>query len=223
MIHRIGVPFLLGVLLFMPAAASDESTILKEVSTDELEAHAREIIQHVRPGGSPGEFAAIDYIVKTLEADGVPVEVLKFSAYVSDPVRCEARLKTRDAGPITCLTQALAHPTVEGGLSGPLVDCGKGTVADYRRVDVKGKIALVEALAYPSRVDAAETAGATAVVFSSPTDKLHELTVSTIWGTPTHKNYQRLPGIPSIAISKKDGNDLRARLASEPVELWLET
>ncbi len=173
MIHRIGVPFLLSVLIFAPAASSDESTILKEVSTDELEAHAREIIQHVRPGGSPGEFAAIDYIVKTLEADGVPVEVLKFSAYVSDPVQCKARLKTIDAGPITCLTQALAQPTVEGGLSGPLVDCGKGTAADYRRVDVKGKIALVEALAYPSRVDAAEKAGATAVVFSSPNDQRH--------------------------------------------------
>jgi hypothetical protein len=88
---------------------------------------------------------------------------------------------------------------------------------------VKGKIALVEALAYPWSIDAAEKAGAAAVVFSSPTDKLQELTVSTIWGTPTHKNYQRLPNIPSIAISKKDGNDLRAKLASEPLELWLET
>ena len=150
MIHRIGVPFLLSVLILVPAASSDESTILKEVSTDDLEAHAREIIQHVRPGGSSGEFAAIEYTVETLKADGIPVEVMEFSAYVSDPVRCEARLKTQGAEPITCLTQALAEPTDEGGLSGRLVDCGTGTVTDYQRVDVKGKIALVEALAYPS-------------------------------------------------------------------------
>ncbi len=173
-------------------------------------------VSYVQPGGSSGEFAAIEYIVETLEADGIPVEVMEFSAYVSDPMRCEARLKTQGAEPITCLTQALAEPTDEGGLSGRLVDCGTGTVTDYQRVDVKGKIALVEALAYPPRVDAA-------VVFSSPTDKLHELTVSTIWGTPTHKNYQRLPDIPSIAISKKDGNALRSMLTSESVELWLET
>lgn len=223
MIHRIGVPFLLSVLMLVPAASSDEPTILNEVSTDNLEAHAREIIQYVRPGGSPGESAAIDYIVETLDADGIPVEVMEFSAYVSDPVSCEAKLKTQDAEPITCLTQALAKPTDDGGSSGWLVDCGKGTVADYRGVDVKGKFALVEALAYPWSIDAAEKAGAAAVVFSSPTDKLHELTVSTIWGTPTHKNYQRLPGIPSIAINKKDGNALRAKLRSEPVEFWLET
>ena len=52
------IPFVLALLL-QPSSAS----WLSEVSPDELERHSREIVRHVRPSGSPGEFAAIDYIV----------------------------------------------------------------------------------------------------------------------------------------------------------------
>ena len=65
-----------------------------EVSPGGLEGHSREIVRHLRPSGSPGEFAAIDYIVSRLEAEGVPVEVHELSAYVSDPVRASFRVES---------------------------------------------------------------------------------------------------------------------------------
>ena len=39
------------------------------ITPDRLAVHTREIVRHERPSGSPGENAAIDYIVATLRAD----------------------------------------------------------------------------------------------------------------------------------------------------------
>src|SRR3989304_1270340 len=74
-------------------ARTEEKDLLPEVSRQALEEHAREIVQHVRPSGSPGEVAPIDYIVRTLRGDGISVEVLEFEAFVSDPLRGSLRLE----------------------------------------------------------------------------------------------------------------------------------
>ena len=44
------------------------------ITVEGLAAQVEQIVQHQRPSGSPGENAAIDHIVATLRAAGVPVE-----------------------------------------------------------------------------------------------------------------------------------------------------
>jgi hypothetical protein len=208
--------------LSLEASAVDEKAMLAEIQPRELERHAREIVRHRRDGGSPGEHAAVDYVVRTLRAEGIPVEVHEFRAYVSFPGRCALRVEGAEPANPRCKTQALAAPS-PGGTRGELVFAGKGEKRDYEKLDVRGKVALVNGLPLPDGVKHAEEAGAVAAVFMSYSDLIQELTVSPIWGTPSHRNVQELPKIPSIHLGKSDGEALREAAGSKKVHVTIET
>ncbi|MCH7826072.1 MAG: hypothetical protein IH849_14835, partial [Acidobacteria bacterium] len=56
------------------AGLGDLAADVRELITPAgLEVQAAAIVEHERPSGSPGEFAAIDHIVETLTSAGVPV------------------------------------------------------------------------------------------------------------------------------------------------------
>ena len=222
------VSVFLGFFLAVAAApfslrAADEASLLGEVDAQALERHARAIVEHRRDGGSPGENAAVDYVVETLRAEGIDVEVHLFPGYVSNPGRCALRVEGAEPREPTCRTQALAAPTAPGGVHGELVYVASGTPSDYENVDVEGKVVLVNALPLPWGVKDVEDRGAVGAVFMSYSELIQELTVSPIWGTPTHENYQELPSIPSVNINKPDGDALREALASAPVTVAMET
>ncbi len=202
------------VLALFFQSATNSSTWLREVSPEDLERHAREIVRHVRPSGSPAEFAAIDYIVSQLRADGVPVEVHEFSAYVSDPVRASFRLESETAQDFPALTQAFSASTTAEGLTSEIVDLGRGTPADYLRIEALGKLVLVDGLADPEGVQAAQNAGAVGAVFAATADRVNEMTVGPIWGTPSPQDLRLLPRIPSVAVSREAGAAIRRALAS---------
>ena len=63
------------------------SEVQAALSRQSLERHARAITMYERPSGGVGENAAIDSIVASLRADGVPVTVHEFDTYASDPER----------------------------------------------------------------------------------------------------------------------------------------
>ena len=95
------------------------------VTPARLERHSRRIVERERPSGSVGENAAIDYIVATLRADGVPVEIDTIRAYASDPVSATVELLRPDgAVDLTprSITVAFSHSVA--GLEAPLVDVG---------------------------------------------------------------------------------------------------
>ena len=70
------------------------AAVRTHISAASLEPHARAIGARA-PVGSAGENAAIDYVVETLEAAGVPVEVHAFEVYV--PTRCRLPSRCRRA------------------------------------------------------------------------------------------------------------------------------
>jgi hypothetical protein len=188
-----------------------------EVGPGELERHSREIVRHLRPSGSPGEFAAIDYIVSRLEAEGVSVEVHELSAYVSDPVRASFRVESEPPLDFPALTQAFSASTPSSGVTAEIVDLGHGTQADYSRVEARGNLVLVDGLADPEGVQAAQNAGAVGAVFAATADRVNEMTVGPIWGTPSPGDLRLLPRIPSVAVSRDVGIAIRKLLGSGPV------
>jgi Iap family predicted aminopeptidase len=206
-------------------AAVDEAKLLAEVRPDELKRQAEPIVKEVRPSGSPGEIAAIDAIVKTLRADGIPVEVYKFSAYVSDPVRASFAIESPEPKEFPALTQAFSASTPPSGVSGTIVDVGNGAPADYAKVKsaVRGKLVLANGLADPDGVQAAQNAGAIGAVFTATADRVNEMTVGPVWGTPDPDDAKLLPRIPSVAISKEAGVEIRRRLTAGAVKAHLAT
>ena len=93
------VAVLSAALPRLPDSASPQSvaaTVRALVTRARLEQHSRRIVEHERLSGSVGENAAIDYIVATLRADGVPVEIDTIRAYASDPISATVELLRPD-------------------------------------------------------------------------------------------------------------------------------
>jgi Iap family predicted aminopeptidase len=217
------ISILLPLFLSFSTAPVRGENWLAELDPAKLERHAREIVRHVRPSGSPGELAAIDYIVATLRAAGVPAALHEFSAYVSDPVSASFRIESPQAKEFPALTQAFSASTGAPGVSGEIVDVGKGAPSDYARVDVRGRLVLADGLADPEGVQAAQNAGAMGAVFAATADRVNEMTVGPIWGTPSTDDAHLLPRIGSVAVSREAGVEIRRMLRSGPVRARIQT
>lgn len=243
-------------------------SVMEAVTIDGLERHARAIVQYERPSGGPGENAAIDSIVASLRADGVPVEVHSFDTYASDPVSAEVRVP---ASGLTLQAITMAYSGSADGLRGRLVDVGglgdlPGLEVGTREVlalegdasmgsaaegagsagpggpgsagagsagsagsgstppggaalpDLAGAIAVVEGQPRNVPTAALELLGAAGIIFTNPEDRLNDLIVTSTWGTPSLRNYHRLPEIPAVQVSRSDGDRLRDLMAAGPVE-----
>ena len=226
-----------------PAPTSVEVDALAQsvkaaITTDALMTFSGAIAEHLRPSGSPGENAAIDTIVATLEANGVPVAVHELDAYASDPVSASVTIPGTDFTPDAI---TMAYSASSAGTVGEVVDMGalsnlpRLEVGTGERLviegedfgadlpDLTGKIAIVDGQPRNVPTIVLERMGAAAVVFINPEERLNDLIVTSTWGSPSLMNYHRLPAVPVAQIARGAGEELRVRMAAGPVELRVET
>ena len=226
-------------------AADDESAaealaaaVLESMTLEGLERHAQAIVRYERPSGGPGENAAIDSIVASLRADGVPVDVHTFDTYASDPVSASVGVPAEG---LSFEAITMAYSGSASGLRGRLVDMGVLTnlpgleVGTGERLALEGDAAMDgrERAGFPNLRDAIvvvegqprnaptaalEMLGAGGIIFTNPEERLNDLIVTSTWGTPSLRNYSRLPQIPVVQVGKSDGDRLRGLLTAGPVE-----
>ena len=226
-----------------PAPTTGESDAIAQsvkaaITTEDLMAFSAAITAHPRPSGSPGENAAIDTIVATLEANGVPVAVHELDAYASDPVSASVTIPGTDYAP-DAITMAYSASTP--GTVGEVVDMG--ALSDLPRLevgtgerlviegeefgaelpDLTGKIAIVGGQPRNVPTIVLERMGAAAIVFVNPEERLNDLIVTSTWGSPSLMNHHRLPAVPVAQITRGAGAELRRRMAAGPVSLRVET
>lgn len=192
------------------------------VTRDRLEMHARRIVEHERLSGSIGENAAIDYIVRTLKGDGVPVQVDTFQAYTSDPIIAKVELLGADGGTvlnpkaITVAFSATVH-----GLEAPLVDVGDASVLPDVQPGTLARLALADEGAAPvgdveptPATGAANSAAATAESRARFRETMAKLrgAVALVTGTPGPDEawkLQQLGAIGAVFVNPADRlNDL---------------
>jgi hypothetical protein len=193
-----------------------EAKLTADVSAAALMQHVRTIGSWERESGSPGEAQAFDYIERTLKSYGVEVERREIEVYISLPQ--EARLTLPDGSVIEGLTHSFS--TSVEALDAEVVDVGDGRPDDFKRA--AGKIALVRGLASPGRAWAAQQAGTLGQIFVLM-DHLHNMIVTTVWGTPGPETASRIPTTPCLSILGVDGDRLRARLAGGPLRVRMTT
>jgi hypothetical protein len=144
---------------------------------------------------------------------------MSHEAYISLPGR--ARLEVGGQTP-DCITHSFSQPSGPEGLRGTLVYVGNGTPADFAKVDLRGRIALLENIANPAASLRASQAGAIGQIHISPHEHLHEMCISPVWGSPTPDTLNLLPKTVVLSVRKATGQDLKARLAGgETVEAVL--
>lgn len=217
----------LGAQQATPEAVA--AAVRAEVDAAELRRHAEAIVRHQRPSGSAGENAAIDYIVETLRAEGVPVEVHTFQAYTSDPVSARIEVPGTDFTPRAI---TLSFSTSTRGLEAELVDLGSlrdlpelevGTgervalpaavAAAPHLAAVRGRIALVSGQPRNGPTAVLQRLGALAVIYVNPEERLNDLIVTSTWGNPSLRNAHRLELLPVAQIAAGDGARLRELMA----------
>jgi Peptidase family M28 len=193
-----------------------EAALSAEVSASTLMEHVRTIGALERESGSPGEAQAFDYIERSLKAFGVEVERREIEAYISLPL--EAHVTLPDGTAIAGLTHSFS--TSVEALEAEVVDVGDGQPEDLARA--KGKLALMCGLASPGRAWAAQQAGVLGQIHVL-IDHLHNMIVTTIWGTPQPETAWRIPATPCLSILGADGDALRTRLARGPLRVRMTT
>ena len=191
-----------------------EQKLIADVSAARLWEANQAIAQWERNSGTGEERAAFEYVRGKLDEYGLRTTLLEHPALISYPL--EASLAVVDGegavlAELGCLGAAFSASV--DSLEAEVVDVGYGAPDDYAAVDVAGKVVLVNGLATPSGVYAAEQAGAVGEIFIND-DHRHYMIVSSIWGTPTPESAGRIPATPAISVTARDGHDLRARIAA---------
>jgi N-acetylated-alpha-linked acidic dipeptidase len=200
----------------------DEAELIKQVSREKLWETNRRIAERVRISGSEDERESFGYIKGLLAAYGLRTTWLEHPALISYPIESDLQVVDdgRPSRHYTCLSHAFSASVPN--LEAELVDLGSGTTADYAAKDARGKVVLLSGLATPTGVYQAEQAGAVGEIFIND-DHLHNMIVSTVWGTPTPRSASRLPTTPAVSVIKADGRDLRARLAEGNIRVRIHT
>ncbi len=160
-----------------------------------------------RPAGTEAARQCARWLEQEMRRIGLPeVEVLEY--LVDGWYFAGARVEPEGGPVIQAVAYGGAYGTPPDGLAGELVDCGGGTAADSRRVDVRGKIALIE-----MDLDRLDWPG-TALL-----EAAHHGAIGVVcW---PHRYYAMAPGalhshdlqvscpVPMLNVSRRDGQLLR--------------
>lgn len=193
-----------------------------EPATDRLMAHIREFAKRVKLSGTPQELESFRYLQAEMTSYGYSTELLFHDAYISLPGKARVEV---DGESLRCITHSMSVETPATGLSAGLVYVREGEPSDFRDVDVRDKIVLVDGIATEEVAALSREAGALGQLHISPTEHLYEMCVSPVWGSPSQHTRGQLPTTAICTISRDDGARLRARcLSGEAVtaSLWCE-
>src|SRR5690554_3509726 len=186
------------------------------VDTARLDAHLDWFEGVRRDTAGPGEDAAVAYITGKLEEYGVPYRVHEFDAFLSYPR--EASLEVLDGEPINieCLTHSFTQAT--DGLSGEVHYLKDGDFSGQA-----GRIVMVDGLCTPIAVLEASRAGVAGIIFVNQGDVVHNMIATTIWGTPTPDQLDRLPRLSAVSVSSPTGEKLKRRLEAGSLTVRMKT
>ena len=199
---------------FRGELAAPEAALLGAVDLGYAVAVARQVAGFgtyelgFRPAGSEAVRRCAEYLAQEMRRIGLPqVEV---QTYPLDGWEFGgARVEPEGGEPVVAVAYGGAVGTASEGLSGELVDCGCGTREDYAKVDVRGRIALIEmdldALNWPGTalLEAAHHGAAGVVCWPS---QHYAMTPGALH---CHDLQVHCP-VPMLNVSREDGRRLRA-------------
>ncbi len=197
-----------------------------EISADEMRKTLEPFDKLDRISGGSGEARAAGILVEALKRYGVEHTVHRFRAYLSWPVRAELRVESPARRVIRAVTPSFSASTAPEGMEGELVFVGSPgaifgamTETPAQSRDVRGKVVVADGLITPQHARSVEDRGGLGVIHINPRELLHEMIMTTVWGTPTPESAARIPKIPGISISQEDGAWLKELAKRGPVRV----
>jgi len=176
-----------------------QTEFLEELSVEKIFTTLSELTKNPRVAGTSSEMQAAAFLTAQLKADGyeVAVQPFDFERYVIP--ESHGLVVEGFAGP---LSPAPFQYSVDGNVDGQLVYAGYGLKKDYKKIDVKGKIALVtvDKTAFFELVLLASDAGAKAILLYFPDEQ--EIDKWTL-GREHFNDF-----IPALALTYDEGTKL---------------
>jgi N-acetylated-alpha-linked acidic dipeptidase len=209
----------------------NEEKLLSNLDIGEAWSHVEYLSTLDKTSATQGEREAHEYVRAKLDEYGVHYETYEFDSLISHPKEASLKVTSPTAMEVECITHAFSKSTPEEGFEAELVFVpvspsslftGLGDlVEEYKRSNVEGKVTLMFGVASPAVVWAAQQAGAIAQVHICGGDVLHEMIVTTIWGTPTPEAAERIPEITAVSVKRTDGEKLVELAKEGPVKISL--
>jgi hypothetical protein len=197
---------------------SDEKKFLSEIKIDETWSHVEYLSTLDKTSGTEGEMKAHEYIRKKLDEYGVEYETTEIDSLISHPKEASLKVISPVELDVECITHSFSKATPKEGIEAEMVFVrvspsslftGLGDLVDqYKDANVKGKITLMYGVASPAVVWAAQKAGAIAQIHVCGGEVIHEMIVTSIWGTPTPEAAERIPEISVVSVKHSDGKKL---------------
>ncbi|MFZ0215809.1 MAG: M28 family peptidase [Candidatus Dormiibacterota bacterium] len=198
--------------------SGSERTLLSQVSQERLWKHAETLAQWEKVSGTPGEQAAVDYLKGELEALGLTVTEHRFESLLGWPEAASLQTVSPTRATFEALTNAFTPSTPPDGIEGEVVYVGQGSDAEL--AGASGKVAMLEGMASPLKVLRGGEAGAIGLIFIQE-ERLHNMCVSPVWGTPTTKTAGLLAKIPTVSVHRVDGESLKELAAAGELRVRL--
>ncbi len=211
--------------------SNEEKKFLSGIDINETWSHVEYLSTLDKTSGTEGETKAHEYIREKLDEYGVKYEAIEIDSLISHPKEASLRVVSPKSLDVECITHSFSKATPEQGIEAEMIYVpvspsslftGLGDLVDqYKESDVEGKITLMYGIASPAVVWAAQQAGAIAQIHICGGDVLHEMIVTTIWGTPTPESAERIPDITAVSVKYSDGERLVELVKKGPVRVNL--
>ena len=192
--------------------------IISAVSKKNLFTQVQNIARYSRESGTEGERQALDYIQDVLHGYGIATELLEFDSFVGLPENGEVTILHTEGEAIQGRPPAFSAQTPEDGIEAAVVHVNRGSPEDLEGTDVTGKIALVDGLASPQLCWFLEGRGALGIICISG-ENIHDMIISSVWGTPTPETAWRVPKVYVLTITGKDGDRIKSCLKNGGVDV----
>ncbi len=179
--------------------------------------------------GTPENERSVKYIMEALKRYGVTAEAPELQAWLGFPRIFDAEVKVLEPERknLNCVTLAQC---ASASIEGDMVFVEGGGQEDYKGLDAKGKIVLVDFSKPPARPWKNYVAGVLegavgqiVISHAGPKRALNRGTVKSVWGNPTPETINDIGRIPVVNISREDGEYLVQLLEKGPVRVKMKT
>jgi Iap family predicted aminopeptidase len=209
----------------------NEEKLLSDLDMDETWGHVEHLSTLDKTSATKGEREAHEYVRAKLDEYGVPYKTYEIDSLISHPKEASLKVTSPTQMEVECITHAFSKSTPEDGLEAELVFIPVSPsdlhtvlgdlVEEYKKSKVEGKATLMFGVASPAVIWAAQQAGAIAQVHICGRDVLHEMIVTTVWGTPTPESAERIPEITAVSVKRSDGERLVEMAKKGPIKIHL--
>ena len=210
-----------------------EKDLLSQVQVEDAWDVVNKFSGIVRESGSEGEREAVRILTRKLDSWSVDYKLHTPTLFVSLPRSASLKIPGPGGRVFKAKTPSMSKSTAPGSVTADLVYVNSGYAQQAADVfagikvedtgGLRGKAVLTEGLPLPARVTDLMAAGAAAVVFISPGERIHEGICTNIWGSPDLDSISRKPDLPVVSVSKSDGLYLKEKAQSGPVRVEVAT